>query len=59
MVDESKHPGPHCFEPGPRDDDGVGTTCMKPDGHDGPHEFVRDNEIFLRFRDDEPELSKD
>jgi len=39
----------HCWEEGPRYADGVGSTCMLEEGHDGEHEFVRDDQILLRF----------
>lgn len=40
----------HCWENGPITDDGEsGTTCMLPDGHDGPHEWTRDDEIRIIF----------
>ena len=26
-------------------------TCMLPDGHDGPHEFVRDDQIGIHFEE--------
>lgn len=45
-------PMSHCWESGPwvgDYEDGHGSTCMLPDGHDGPHEFVPDNEIIIRF----------
>jgi hypothetical protein len=25
------------------------STCLLPDGHDGPHEFTPDTEIVVRF----------
>lgn len=40
----------HCWEEGPREPDLSGTTCMLEDGHDGPHDFVRDSEIMIRFK---------
>jgi len=39
----------HCWEDGPRDERDVGSTCMLPDGHDGPHEWTPDDEITVRF----------
>jgi hypothetical protein len=45
----------HCWEEGPRTADGVSTTCMKWDGHEGEHEFVRDDEILVRFKDEKEE----
>jgi hypothetical protein len=42
----------HCWEPGPEADDGCSTTCMLMDGHAGPHEWTRDDEIQVRFAPD-------
>lgn len=39
----------HCWEGGPETEDGCSTTCMLLDGHDGPHEWTRDDEIVVRF----------
>jgi hypothetical protein len=42
----------HCFEGGPwvgDYEDGCGSTCMLPDGHDGPHEFTPDDQIVIRL----------
>lgn len=39
----------HCWEDGPRTDDDCGTTCLLPDGHDGPHVFSRDDECVVSF----------
>ena len=39
----------HCWEDGPHTDDGCGTTCMLLDGHTGPHEWSRDDEIGVSF----------
>jgi hypothetical protein len=39
----------HCWEGGPDTDDGCGQTCMLPQGHDGPHEWTRDDEIGVEF----------
>jgi hypothetical protein len=39
----------HCWEDGPQEADGCGTTCMLMDGHEGPHQFIRDDEIGVRF----------
>jgi hypothetical protein len=39
----------HCWEDGPLTEDGCPTTCMCADGHFGPHEFIRDDEIIIRF----------
>jgi hypothetical protein len=38
----------YCLKAGPDN-----TTCLKRYGHEGPHEFVRDDEIVLRFKDDD------
>ena len=43
---------PHCWEDGPRV--GIwprdcGTSCMLMDGHEGPHEWTRDDQIVVRF----------
>jgi hypothetical protein len=43
----------HCWESGPRDWR-CGTTCLLPDGHDGPHEWTRDDEIEITFHDAAP-----
>ena len=45
----------HCWEPGPDTDDGCSTTCMLAAEHDGPHEFMRDDEIHVRFADENTE----
>ena len=39
----------HCWEAGPADDDGCSTTCMLEHAHDGPHEWIRDDEITISF----------
>ncbi len=43
----------HCWEDGPitvNDDlTETGSTCMLEDGHEGPHEFVLDSEITIKF----------
>jgi hypothetical protein len=39
----------HCWEDGPCTEDGRDQTCMLLDGHEGPHEWVRDNQIMVRF----------
>lgn len=44
----------HCWEDGPRTEDGRGQTCMLLDGHKGPHEWTRDDEIRVRFAPGEP-----
>lgn len=42
----------HCWEDGPRA--GIwprdsSTTCMLKDGHEGAHEWTRDDQILVRF----------
>ena len=44
---------PHCWEDGPETDDGCSTSCMLMYGHEGPHEWVRDDHITITFRKDE------
>jgi hypothetical protein len=39
----------HCWEDGPRTADDVGTSCMLEMGHEGPHVWVRDDDIIIRF----------
>lgn len=39
----------HCWDDGPPAEDGCGTTCMLLDGHDGPHEWTRDDQIRASF----------
>ena len=39
----------HCWEPGPEAADGCSTTCMLLDGHDGPHDWIRDDRIRVSF----------
>ena len=39
----------HCWENGPTTEDGCGTTCMLLLGHDGPHEWTRDDRIVISF----------
>jgi hypothetical protein len=43
----------HCWEPGPETDDGCSTTCMLLDGHEGDHQWTRDDQIGIRFADTE------
>jgi len=48
----------HCWEAGPRTGEtwesiGIGSTCLLLEGHDGPHEFTRDDRILVRFVDPE------
>ena len=44
--------GIHCWEGGPRTEDDCSTTCMLLDGHEGPHEWTRDDEVFMRFSEE-------
>lgn len=39
----------HCWESGPETEDGCSTTCMLEDGHEGPHEWTRDDHIGITF----------
>ena len=39
----------HCWEDGPLTEDGCPTTCMLLDGHDGEHEWMRDDQITVKF----------
>lgn len=39
----------HCWQDGPEEEDGCNTTCMLWDGHEGPHEWSRDDEIMISF----------
>lgn len=39
----------HCWEDGPRTDDGGGSTCMLERDHDGPHEWTPDDQIGIKF----------
>jgi hypothetical protein len=41
-------PRPHCWTPGPQIS-GVSTSCMLMDGHEGPHEWTRDDQITISF----------
>lgn len=52
-------PAVHCWEDGPRKGEnepygslGTGSSCMLPDGHDGPHEFTWDDEIIITFAEE-------
>ena len=42
-------PSAHCWEDGPTQPDGVGMTCMLPNGHRGKHEWTRDDKIKVSF----------
>lgn len=37
-------PSWHCLADGPTHDE-IGSTCLLPDGHAGPHRFTRDDEV--------------
>ena len=39
----------HCWEDGPLEEDGCSTTCMLERGHEGPHEWTRDDQIGVSF----------
>ena len=39
----------HCWEGGSDDEDGMSQTCMLPDGHAGPHEWSRDDQVLVAF----------
>ena len=39
----------HCWEDGPLEEDGCSTTCMLERGHEGPHEWTRDDQIGIFF----------
>jgi len=41
--------GCHCWTCGPDDTDGMSTTCILATGHDGPHEWARDDTINIAF----------
>jgi hypothetical protein len=47
----------HCWEDGPRIDDDCGRTCMLHAGHDGLHEWTRDDEIGVTFRSPTPKAT--
>jgi hypothetical protein len=49
----------HCWEEGPQADDDCGQTCMLGRGHDGPHEWTRDDAIWLDFASDDPGEASD
>ena len=46
-----KPKGVHCWEDGPKQPDGMGTTCMEESGHTGPHVWARDDSILIRFKE--------
>ena len=39
----------HCWEPGPENEDGCSTTCIKKLDHVGKHEWTPDDEIRFTF----------
>ncbi len=41
----------HCWQNGPETEDGCSTSCMLWDGHEGNHEWTRDDEITIAFAD--------
>jgi hypothetical protein len=41
--------GVHCWEAGPETDDGMSTTCMLWDRHEGEHQWTRDDGIMVTF----------
>lgn len=47
----------HCWDSGPETEDGWSTTCMLLDGHEGSHEWTRDDEIQVAFEDAASEAS--
>ena len=51
---EPAKPIVHCWHEGPEADDGMSTTCFLLDGHEGPHQWTRDDEIRITFFDQEP-----
>lgn len=50
---EVETPVVHCWVDGLDHADGCGTSCMLPEGHQGPHEWTRDDEIIVTFPDRE------
>lgn len=38
-----------CMADGPKEWDGCGRVCMRPEGHRGAHRFVRDDEVSVRL----------
>lgn len=45
----------HCWTAGPREPDDCGTTCLEWEDHEGPHQFVRDDEIMVLLAPDTKE----
>lgn len=41
---------PRCYQSGPDLEDGEGSTCLLPSGHEGPHKWTPDDEIPVRYR---------
>ena len=48
-MSERKHGVIHCWEDGPTEEDGCGTTCMLDHGHEGQHQWMRDDKIIVSF----------
>ena len=48
----------HCWEDGPETEDGCSTTCMLLEGHQGPHEWTRDDKIMITFERGNDDLPK-
>jgi hypothetical protein len=57
MTDEKRVS--HCWEAGPEDDDGCSTTCMLAKGHEGEHEWTRDEDIIITFPPKETPATQD
>jgi len=50
----------HCWQDGPPDEeDYMGTTCMLLDGHEGDHEWMRDDQIRVTLPPAPPEEEQD
>jgi len=49
----------HCWADGPETDDGMSTTCLLAAGHDGPHDWMRDDAFGVAFADHEQEEGND
>lgn len=43
----------HCWESGPETADGMSTTCMLDDGHEGEHQWTPDDQIRIAFAKEE------
>ena len=44
-----RKPVVHCWEDGPKAEDGMSQTCMLLRDHDGAHRWTRDDEISITF----------